>query len=82
MAKILSIRKDADWPNHYRVEFDEPVDLSASGCAAPDTVWHMYAQETGVGDNETKEFDEFDIYLQATRAMQRNRKDQGEANAE
>ena len=59
MANILSITREGS--SGYRVVFDELVDVSASGCAAPDKVWFF-------GTVDAAE-DEMDIYLRATRAL-------------
>jgi hypothetical protein len=64
MANIVSITREGT--DRFRVVFDELVDVSASGCAAPDKVWFF-----GVVDPETT--DEMDIYVRATRALNRKK---------
>ena len=69
MAQILSITREGT--DRFRVVFDEVVDVSASGCAAPDKVWFFGAVD--------KTDDEMDIYVRAIRALERNKKDQQNA---
>ena len=71
MANIVSVTREG--PYNFRVVFDETVDVSASGCAAPDTVWYF-------GTVDYTE-DEMDIYLRATRAMERNKLEKDQDNA-
>jgi hypothetical protein len=63
MANIVSITPEGSFG--YRVVFDEAVDISMSGCAAPDTVWYL-------GKRDGTE-DEMDIFLRATRALDRQK---------
>ena len=71
MANIVSISPEGSYG--YRVVFDEAVDISMSGCAAPDTVWYL-------GKRDDKTEDQMDIYVRAIRAMKRNKLEKDQDN--
>lgn len=73
MANILSISPEGS--SGYRVVFDEAVDISMSGCVGPDTVWYL-------GKRDDKEEDDMDIYVRVTRALNRNKLEKDQDNAD
>jgi len=48
------------------VEFNTEVNLSLSGCGAPDKIWYL-------GKRDDKKEDEMDIYIRAIRALNRKK---------
>jgi hypothetical protein len=63
-AQILSITPYGR--DGWRVEFNTEVNLSLSGCGAPDKIWYL-------GKREDKKEDEMDIYIRAIRALNREK---------